>query len=317
MNIVKSVALAIVVFCLPAVAIAQESKDPIRLALNEWSTQQILTQIAGQLLEKMGYEVELVTAGYYPQIEAIRSGEIAVTMEFWTDNVPEGFTNQIETGEIESAGSIGFDGVVGWWYPVSFEKSCPGLPDYEALLKCQDQLLSPDTFPNPKFVEYPAEWGNTFNQERFAALGFTFQAIPAGSDGALVAEMRSAHEVGTPLVIMMYSPSVVFSETDFKLVDLPAYEPACESDPAWGVNPNATFDCGFPSADIVKIVWPGMKEKWPNAYKLIQSFEVSLEQNLALMKAADIDGVRQEEIVENWLAEHEDLWRGWIAKAGG
>ncbi len=317
MKFVKSIILATAVICLPVGAKAQESSDPIRLALNEWSSQQVLTQIAGKLLEKMGYNVELVTAGYYPQMEAIEAGEITATMEIWTDNVPEGFTDQIAQGSIEVAGGIGFDGVVGWWYPASFEETCPGLPDYKALLECQDQLVNEDTYPNPRFVEYPADWGNTFNSDRFKALGFDFQTVSAGSDGALVAEMKAAHESGDPLVIMMYSPHVIFSEIDFKRVELPAHDPACESDPSWGVNPELTYDCGFPAADILKIVWPGMKDKWPKAHKMLSAFQISLEQDLAIVKAVDIDGVSQEEVVEKWLADNEALWGAWIGQAEG
>lgn len=40
-----------------------ESKDPIKLALNEWTGQHITTKAAGKILERMGYNVEYVTAG--------------------------------------------------------------------------------------------------------------------------------------------------------------------------------------------------------------------------------------------------------------
>ncbi len=47
-----------------------ESDEPIKLAINEWTGQHITTRIAGELLKKMGYNVEYVTAGYYPQLVA-------------------------------------------------------------------------------------------------------------------------------------------------------------------------------------------------------------------------------------------------------
>lgn len=36
--------------------------EPIKLAVNEWTGQQITTHIAGQMLEAAGYKVEYVTA---------------------------------------------------------------------------------------------------------------------------------------------------------------------------------------------------------------------------------------------------------------
>ena len=38
--------------------------DPIKLAVNEWTGQQITVRIAGHMLEQAGYKVEYVTAGY-------------------------------------------------------------------------------------------------------------------------------------------------------------------------------------------------------------------------------------------------------------
>ncbi len=294
---------------------AQESSDPIRLALNDWSSQQVLTQITGKILQSMGYNVELVTAGYYPQMEALETGELTATMEIWTDNVPTTFQDQVDSGKINIAGSIGFKGEVGWWYPTSFEKTCPGLPGYQALLKCQDQLVTEDTFPNPRFVEYPADWGNTFNMDRFAAFGFDFQTVAAGSDGALVAEMKASQASGDPLIIMMYSPNAVFADVDFKRIAFPEHSAKCEKDASWGVNADKTYDCGFPTADILKITWPGMEDKWPKAYKLLQEMSLTLDQDLALIKAADTEGIPQDKIVTKWLADNAALWNGWVSNA--
>ena len=47
-----------------------ESDDPIVLAINEWTGQHITTHIAGHILKRMGYNVEFVTASYFPQFAA-------------------------------------------------------------------------------------------------------------------------------------------------------------------------------------------------------------------------------------------------------
>ena len=48
--------------------------------------------------------------------------------------------------------------------------------------------------------------------------------------------------------------------------------PACYTDPAWGSNPDATYDCGKPFGPIWKVGWAGIKDKWPGAYKAIKAF---------------------------------------------
>ena len=53
-----------------------ESTDPIKLAINEWTGQHITTYIAGEILTRMGYKVEYVTAGSYPQYTGIADGSL-------------------------------------------------------------------------------------------------------------------------------------------------------------------------------------------------------------------------------------------------
>jgi len=68
-----------------------ESQDPIRLALAEWTGQHITTYIAGQILERMGYNVEYVTAAYLPSATAIADGNITGSLEVWDNNLGEFF----------------------------------------------------------------------------------------------------------------------------------------------------------------------------------------------------------------------------------
>lgn len=53
-------ALMISASLLTAPASAQESTDPIKLTLHDWTGQLITTQIMGEVLKKAGYSVEYV-----------------------------------------------------------------------------------------------------------------------------------------------------------------------------------------------------------------------------------------------------------------
>ena len=46
--------------------------ETIKLAINEWTGQHITTHVAGEILKRMGYKVEFVTAGYYPQMQSFQ-----------------------------------------------------------------------------------------------------------------------------------------------------------------------------------------------------------------------------------------------------
>lgn len=64
-----------------------ETDQPIRIAINEWTGQHVAAHITAELLKKMGYNVELVTAGALPQITAMAQNEINLNPEVWDNSV--------------------------------------------------------------------------------------------------------------------------------------------------------------------------------------------------------------------------------------
>ena len=63
-----------------------ESEDAIVVAINEWTGQHITATIAGEILKRMGYNVEYVTAGVLPMANAIADGQITLGLELWDNN---------------------------------------------------------------------------------------------------------------------------------------------------------------------------------------------------------------------------------------
>ena len=65
--------------------------EPIKLSMVEWTGAHISTHIAGQLLEKLGYKVEYVTAGTFPQFSGLADGSLSASVEVWMNNVGDIF----------------------------------------------------------------------------------------------------------------------------------------------------------------------------------------------------------------------------------
>lgn len=53
-------------------ATAQESTDPIKLTLHDWTGQLITTNLMGEVLKKAGYNVEYVQADYLAQFAGLK-----------------------------------------------------------------------------------------------------------------------------------------------------------------------------------------------------------------------------------------------------
>lgn len=283
-------------------------EEPIKLAINEWTGQHIATHIAGRMLENAGYKVEYVTAGYMNMWQAMGEGEIHASMEVWTSNMSESFTQLEAEGKVEDIADLGLVAREGFGYPKHVEEICPGLPAYEALADCAMKFATAETLPKGRLLDYPADWG-TPGADRIAGLKLPFKAIPAGSEGALIAELRASTEKKTPLIMTFWQPHWAMSAYDVQWVDLPKAEAACYTDPAWGTNPDATHDCDFAAARIFKAGWSGLGQKWPAAHEILKNYTLTTEQQQPMMGAVDVDGKSVEEVVDAWMAANETVWK--------
>lgn len=284
----------------------------IKLAINEWTGQHVTTHIAGSILEKMGYEIKYVTAGYLPQFPAIGQGDLHASLEIWNNLVDEGFEKLKETGEIVDLGTLGLATQEGWMYPSYMEELCPGLPDYKALVGCAQTLATAETFPDGRILAYPADWG-TRSADKIKGLGLPYKAVPAGGEGALVAELKAAITAKRPLVMEFWGPHWVLAEVDVGWVSgMPKWEAACETEPSWGENPNEIHDCGYVLPAVTKVVWKGFAGEWPAAQKFLEAYRVDAGDQAKMMFAIDQNGEKLEAVAAAWLADNEATWKPWM-----
>ncbi len=282
--------------------------EPIKLAINEWTGQHVTTHVAGEMLKAAGYQVEYVTAGMMNQFQALADGDIHATLEIWSSNVSDEYAKKVGEGTVTEIGDLGLDAREGLAYPAHVADLCPGLPAWEALKDCAQIFATAETLPMGRLVDYPADWG-TPGAERMEGFGLPFKAVPAGSEGALIAELRASTERQSPLFIVFWQPHWAMSAYDVQFVDVPVGTEECFNDPAWGPNPAATMDCGFAPSRIFKASWSGMEEKWPAAHEILSSYELAVEDQQPMMGAVDVDGRDVEEVVAEWMSANEAKWK--------
>ncbi len=293
----------------PALAADMGAVDePIKLAINEWTGQHISTHVAGEMLKAAGYKVDYVTAGYMNMYQAMADGELHAALEIWTSNVSEDYAKKVAAGGVVELGDLGLDAKEGIAYPAHVADLCPGLPKWEALKECAMTFATAETIPEGRLVDYPADWG-TPGADRMTGLALPFKAVPAGSEGALITELRAATEKNSPLLITFWQPHWAMSAYDVQFVDLPVGNDACFNDPSWGPNPNATHDCDFAPSRIFKAGWSGLESKWPAAFEILTNYQLSVADQQPMMGAIDVDGGSVEEVVAAWMAANEASWK--------
>ncbi len=138
---------------------------------------------------------------------------------------------------------------------------------------CAEAFSTAETAPKGRYLAGPVTWGG-FDEERVEALGLPFEVIHAGTDAALFAELESAYQRQAPIMLWIYAPHWAVAKYKGEWVEFPEYEPACYTDPSWGVNKDLAYDCGKPHGEIWKVGWAGVKDKWPKAYAAIKAFTI-------------------------------------------
>lgn len=286
-----------------------ESTDPIKVVMNDWTGQHVSTKIAGALLEKMGYTIEYVSAGAVPQHAGLAQGNLHFQAEVWTNNIGDLYPKAVESGEIVVLGDLGLEPREGWVYPPYMTERCPGLPSYEALYECTQAFASAATFPKGRLITYPADWG-TRSRDVVAGIDLPFEPVAGGSEGAMIAELKSAYAAQEPILMMMWQPHWIFADLDLDWVEWNPVDGECvEESQAKGTA------CGFQQASVEKVVWGGFEEKWPAAFKMLTLFSQNNEGQNAAILEVDNKGRDLDDVVAEWLASNETTWQGWIAEA--
>ena len=202
---------------------AEDSKDPIKMTLHDWTGQLITTRLMGEALKNAGLNVEYVQADYLAQFAGLKTGDLDVAMEIWATTGKDAIDEATATGKVENLGETGMTAIEEWWYPEYMKEKCPGLPDSEALKKCAEQFQLPRRRRRP-LPRRPSDWGG-FDEERVAPI--CLEVVHAGTDAALFAELESAYQRKAPIVQWVYAPHWAPIKYKGEWVEFPKYEPAC------------------------------------------------------------------------------------------
>jgi len=307
----KSLSILAASLLAAAPALAQESADPIKLTLHDWSGQLITTTLMGEVLKEAGYNIEYVQADYIAQFAGLKTGDLHVAMEIWETTGREAMDEAFATGDVVNQGETGLNAIEEWWYPSYMKEECPGLPNWEALKDCADAFATAETAPMGRYLGGPVTWGG-FDEERVEALELDFEVVHAGTDAALFAELESAYQRKAPIMLWVYAPHWAPAKYDGEFVEFPKYSAECYADPSVGVNPDAAYDCGKPRGPIWKVSWAGLGGKWPGAEMAIKNFKLSNADYGAMVAQVDLEGKSVDQTVAARMSANKDTWSAWI-----
>ena len=291
-----------------------DSDEPILITMNNWTSQNVLAYVTGNLLAKLGYEVEYVPSATPLQFPAIADGDLHFQVEVWEGSMLNAFEKAKASGGLIDMGDHDAVTREDWWVPAYMVEKCPGLPDWKALDKCAELFATAETSPKGRFVGPPADWGKHYS-ERIESLGMNFEEVPVGQAATLWAELQAAYDRKEGVVLFNWTPNFIEAKFDGVFVEFPEYEAACLSDPAWGINQEMLYDCGAPASGwLKKAAWAGVEEDFPKAWELFGKINFTNAQIAAAAAMVDVEGISPEEAAQKWIGENEAVWSAWLPK---
>lgn len=292
-----------------------ESAEPIKLILNNWTSQVVLAHVTGELLQKMGYNVEYVPSDNQLQFQAMANGDAHMQVEVWEGTHITNFLKFVGEGTLLDAGTHLAITREEWWYPLYMEERCPGLPDWQALDACAELFATPETAPKGRYVGGPIDWGK-YHNERVESLGMNFHVFNVGQASTLWAELDAAYRRQEPVILFNWTPNWVEARYEGRFVDFPDYAPECWTDPSWGSNPDMLYDCGAPKTGwLKKAAWKGTQTTWPGAWRLLTMVNFTNPMIAQAAAFVDVDGMTPEDAAQAWLDNNESTWQAWVEAA--
>ena len=105
----------------PMTTMAADSADPIKIVVNNWSSQVVLSNIIGQLLQSKGLNVEYKSSDTQLQYTAMTAGDMDFQVEVWEGSQAESFDKAVKAGVID-LGSHTAVTREDWWYPTNMKE---------------------------------------------------------------------------------------------------------------------------------------------------------------------------------------------------
>jgi glycine betaine/proline transport system substrate-binding protein len=286
--------------------------ETVRIAVNPWTGSAVNANVAKILLEReLGYTVDLVEIDENSQFPAIASGELDASLEVWPSGHAADINRYIEgrrggflrDGGIVRGGELGLVGNIGWWVPTYLVERNPELARWQGLKGNEDLVGGRFVAGDPTFVSY--------DTEIIENLSLDLSVVNTGSERALINAIDEAYRRREPVLAYFYRPHWAHQRYDLTEVRLPPFDDECEE--AAREHDGEGYDCDYADDVLFKMFWLGLEDKAPEAFRLLEKFRFTTEDQQQIAFQVDAERVPIEQAAQRWIRENPEVWRPWLS----
>jgi glycine betaine/proline transport system substrate-binding protein len=278
--------------------------DDVNIAVNNWVGYEADAFVVGQVAkERLGCIVNYVYVDEQISWQGFASGQVDAVLENWGH--PELIDLYVKKLHVaEDAGSIGIDGVIGWFVPPWMVKKYPDITNWKNLNKYSSLFKTSESGGKGQLLD--GDPGFVTNDEALVKnLKLNYKVVFAGSEAALIQAFRNGEEQKKPVIGYFYSPQWFLAEVPLKKVDLPKYTPGCDANPA-------KIACDYPVYKLNKVVSKTFAESDSSGYRLIKNFKWTDDDQNLVAKYIVEDGMTPEDAAQKWIDANPDKVDAWL-----
>ena len=277
---------------------------PVNIALNAWVGYEANAYVIGNVLEKkLGCQVNYVKLAEQPSWAGMANGTVDAIVENWGhDDLVKKYIDQQHV--VVDAGPTDNTGVIGWFVPPWMAQKYPDITDWHNLNKYAPMFKTSESGSQGQVLDGDPSYV-TNDQALVTNLHLNYKVVVGGSEAALIQSFRTAEANKTPLLAYFYEPQWFFSEMKLVKVNLPAYTPGCDADPA-------KVACDYPPYKLNKLISTKFADSGSPAVNVIKNFHWTNDDQNEVAKAISAGGMTPDAAAQQWISAHASDVNAWL-----
>lgn len=316
MKKVRISVLAIVISMFVLISSACGTKGNTKVVFGDagWDSMKFHNAVAMFIAEEaFDIETEETSGSTAVTYGALKTGDIQVYMETWTDSIPT-YAKDVEDGKVVELGVNYDDNIQGLYVPryviegdpdKGIEALAPGLKNVEDLKKYKDVFKDPDDPSKGRIYGAISGWAVDEIMRKkieFYGLDKNYNYMDPGSDAALAAAIAGAYEKGEAIVAYYWEPAWITGKYDLVLLEDAPYE----------ADLYQKGECECPSIRLTVSVNPAFKDEYPEFCQFLSKYSTSSTLTSEALAYINENDASYEESAKWFLQEHDDLIDQWL-----
>ncbi len=277
--------------CAPLALAGQSGSEPVvKIGMPPWPGATIKSQVVGEVLKPLGYEVKFVKASAPIVYLSLSQGRVDVNLSAWSPGQASSFMPYVRKGKIVKLGENLTGATSGFAVPKFMVKQ--GLTSDRQLAKYADK------FDSTIHCIEPGSGANNIVEKAIKndTYGLGNWQMKHSSTAAMLAEAKRAIDHHKPIVFCGWQPHWMTVALDMQILKDPKS--------LWGPHGGHSQVLTLASSEFVK--------RDPNLTRFFQQFQVDSDTQSQWVYASSYKKQDHQQVADRWIGAHLDEVAGWL-----